>query len=410
MPKHGDSPHEHYLRRRTVAACLSGAVVLGAAAGAYSVYRDHRPLPATAPAAAPTETVSAAPSSPPPPTAEQCASSFPLDFLAGQVLMVGVQGDSLQSQAAVFADYGIGGAIMMTAPASPLDGSIGRFKAAAASHGVQPLVSTDEEGGIVQRFASLGRLPAPQTVAATTSVSAAERAVAAHGRQLKAAGLDMVLGPLADVAPLNGTSPLGSRVFSSDPARVKSYAAAYVDGWRAAGLLPTLKHFPGMGSATGNTDYQSATTPPLSSLKSHDFLAYRGLAATGTAVMVGNQVVPGWSGGPANQSGTVVDYLRSQLGYKDNLLVTDALNAVAITNAKSIPQAVAGSLEAGMDMALLVPPAGTAATRQLAAGSEAALKAAVQQGELPKARLVAAVLHKLAAQHIAACSLAKEFK
>jgi beta-N-acetylhexosaminidase len=343
-------------------------------------------------------------------TQTQCAEKLPVDILAGQVLMVGLPGDQLSKQAAIFRKYHVGGAVIMSSPADPHDGTILAFKQNGGNPGNPLLIATDEEGGIVQRFQDLGTLLAPADVANTYTTAQAEAMVAQHGTKLKAVGIDMVLGPLADVAPAQGTSALGNRVFSSNPDAVGSYAAAYMQGWQAAGLLPTLKHFPGMGSATGNTDFQPATTPPLASLKQRDFLPYVQLASSGTAVMIGNQNVPGWFPGPASLSPVVNAYLRNTLGYQDNLVVTDSLDTAAVASVDSVPTAVVKAIVAGNDMAIIVAPNADSITQNLNLGfirqSELALERAVQSGALSKHQLAVSVARKLTAQHILACSLA----
>lgn len=342
-------------------------------------------------------------------TSLECAEKLPPGELAGQVLMIGLPAIAMTDQASLFKKYHVGGAVIMTSPANPGDGSVLRFKAQASNKGEPLLVATDEEGGIVQRFASLGALPPPAPVAAQYSPAAAEDLIAKHGLRLKAVGIDMVLGPLADVAPEHGDSPLGDRIFSSDPYTVASYDKAYVRGWQRAGLIATLKHFPGLGSATGNTDYQPATTPPLSSLETRDFIPYKSLKSAGTAVMVGAQNVPGWFNGPASLSPVVNRYLRQTLGYKDSLVVTDSLAANAVTSLVSAPEAAASALEAGNDIALIVDPnVGMITTEQNAAiikNAESAIEAAVKNGALSKLRLAQAATHKLSAQRLSACSI-----
>lgn len=407
------------LKERIIAVGMVGTLAMGAVVGVCSAETSLTRKPiieqiqptidsdAMSPAEPPATPLSpGAAVRPPVKNAEQCVASLPVSFLAGQTLMIGIQSEDMSSQAAIFKRYHVGGAVLMDAPSNPYDGSIRRFKKAAGSRGDKVLISTDEEGGEVQRFSSLGVIPAPQQVADTLSPSQAQKLIAHHGVKLKDAGVDMVLGPLADVAPHRGSGTLGDRIFSSNPDVVSAYDRAYVRGWQAAGLLPTLKHFPGMGSASGNTDYQSATTPPLSSLKRRDFVPYKKLAKSGTAVMVGNQNVPGWFRGPASLSPKVDRYLRTTLGYQNNLVVTDALNAAAISQVSSEAHAVVDAIAAGNDMALIVEASNNPGSNaELIKHLEAGLEKAVSGGTIPKQQLVESVLRKLTAQHINACSL-----
>jgi beta-N-acetylhexosaminidase len=376
------------------------AIIILAGAGAFSFY-----WLTIRPQNNPTNTT--AETSQPNLTAEQCVAELPLDFLVGQLLMIGIYANDMLGQATMFSQKNIGGAILMTAPANPYDGGISQFKTSATSLGVPPLISTDEEGGDVQRFAALGALPAPADVATTLTTKDARQLIAQHGAKLKTVGVDMVLGPLADVAPPASNSVLGNRIFSNNPVLTSYYAMAYVRGWQTANLLPTLKHFPGMGSASTNTDYDMATTPPLSYLENNDFTPYRWLSWTGTAVMVGHQNVPGWFDGPASLSPVVNQYLRDTLGYKNNLIITDALNAPAVTNLVAEPQAIVTAITAGNDMALLVEPSSNLATNESFINEvKTALTEAINSGTLPKQQIETSVFRKLSAQQINPCSLA----
>ncbi len=338
-----------------------------------------------------------------------CTLHLSNQFLAGQVLMIGVHAADLQPEAALFKHYDVGGAVIMDSPANPYDGSIGLFKQAGASRGVPLLLATDEEGGNVQRFTSLGILPSAQAAARTLDTAQAQALVTQHGQELRHIGIDIVFGPLADVAPLSGDSPLGDRIFSSDPVVANAYDLAYVHGWEAAGILPTLKHFPGLGSATANTDYAPATTPPLSQLKLRDFIPYSpAMAATGTAVMVGNQVVPGWSGGPASLSKTVDTYLRQTLGFGTNLVVTDSLTAHAITSIASETGAAVRAIAAGNDILVYVlQDTSEQPNSALVSQLSAAINAGLATGHISKMQLATAVSAKLAAQHIDPCTLVR---
>jgi beta-N-acetylhexosaminidase len=328
------------------------------------------------------------------------------------VLMIGLPASQMKDQEPIFNRYNIGGAVLMTSSSNPNDGGILEFKFQSGAQGIPLLIATDEEGGIVQRFKSLGVLPAPYDVAGQFTIAQAQTMIESHGRKLQSVGVDMVLGPLADVAPVNSESPLGSRVFSDDPEIVGEYDLAYINGWKKAGLLATLKHFPGLGSATANTDYQSATTPPLASLAARDFVPYRALASTGAAVMVGSQNVPDWFSGPAVFSPKALNYLRYKLGYKNNLVITDSLAATAVTDVTSVPDAVVKALKAGNDIALIVLPNINTITpiqnEAIIKDAVSVIKKAISEGIITKKQIAQSVVRKLSAQNLSACSITEK--
>lgn len=280
-----------------------------------------------------------------------CIARLPLTEKLGQKLMLGATANTLAADMGPFARHHIGGVVLMDeVPAA-------ETQAFNAKQSIQPLVATDQEGGAVQRYKHEGALPSPQAMAARYLPGEAEQIIEKDDTYLHAQGVNMNLAPLADVAEPSGGSVLGSRVFSSDPKTVALYARVYVEAAQNAGVLPTLKHFPGLGSASGNTDYGPATAPA----SQRDLAPYASLAGTTAAVMVGNQIVPGLTtGAPASLSrAAVTTLLRGKLGYAHNVVVTDSLSAKAIIDTLSEADAVVRAWEAGADEALVVQtPAG----------------------------------------------------
>ena len=70
-------------------------------------------------------------------------------------------------------------------------------------------------------------------------------------------GVDLNLAPVVDlnVNPDNPAVGALHRAFSADPAVVARDAALEIEAHRARGIRTALKHFPGLGSATANTDF-----------------------------------------------------------------------------------------------------------------------------------------------------------
>jgi beta-N-acetylhexosaminidase len=328
-----------------------------------------------------------------------CIEALPLPFRAAQVVMAAVYGDALAASTARVAGMNIGGVILMTWPAGADPAQLAALKATASP---PIMVAVDEEGGTVQRLKSLGVLPSPSKVANSMSPAEAEAMIAAHAKAVRALGIDIVLAPVVDVNPLVGKGPIGSRSFGSDPAIVARYAAAYLDGWESAGILPVLKHFPGHGSASGDSHTGRVTTPPLDQLIARDLVPYTMLAGRHPGVMVGHLEVPGLTDidqKPASLSpSAITGLLRGQLGYADALVFTDALGMDAISTRWSVPDAAVLSLIAGADVVLFASLSDTAPVI-------AAIEAAVGSGALASSRLDQAVGHVLAQKRVDPCTL-----
>jgi beta-N-acetylhexosaminidase len=379
-------------------APVGGASVTVAATELAPAVSTSRPgPPVTDPAVRPPSSPTTNPT-PPPPTPSACLDRLSVRFRAAQVVWPGIQGNRLVADAAWFADLGIGGAMVMTPPPGYDPGAITTFKTAGR---VPLLIATDEEGGRVQRLSGLGPLPPALTVGTTWTIEQTRSAFAAHGAKLKAFGIDIVFGPVVDVAPPGGGGPIGDRLFGSDPNTVTAYANAVSSGWRDAGIVPTLKHFPGHGAATADTHVDAAVTAPLAALEARDLLPYRNLAGQQQAVMVAHLDVPGLTvdgDTPTSLSVAALALLRSRYGYSDALVFTDALEMGAVAARYDLPEAGVRALMAGADVALHNRPYRTPEMID-------ALVVAAESGRLPTARLNDAAGRILRLKGVDPCTL-----
>ncbi|MDA8047888.1 MAG: glycoside hydrolase family 3 protein [Actinomycetota bacterium] len=280
-----------------------------------------------------------------------------------------------------------------------------------------PLVMVDQEGGGVQRLGPpVTQMPWPRQMASTMTPAAVEALARQVGGQMRSLGVDVDLAPVLDLdggPTLSARDADGPRSFSADAATAAAYGAAFRAGMAEAGVLAVVKHFPGLGGASGNTDYGPAATAPYVQLQSAGLVPFEQAIRSGArAVMVANASVPGLSSVPASLSPAVITgLLRQKLGF-GGLVLTDSLSAGAIRAAGyTVPSAAAAAVEAGADMVLFgstLTPSDTAALAPPALGRDtaaivAAMVSAVRSGRLPEARLDQAVLHVLAAQGATVC-------
>jgi beta-N-acetylhexosaminidase len=219
---------------------------------------------------------------------------------------------------------------------------------------------------------------------------------------------------LAPVLDVDGRSvepgeadPDGLRSFGGSPSLVATDGTAFMEGLSDANLTSVLKHFPGLGGASRNTDYGPATTKPWSVLKVTALVPFeKAIAAGAPAVMLSNASVPGLTTLPAGISPAVVRELRQNLGFK-GLLVTDSLSAGAISALHlSAAQAAVKALAAGADL-ILAGSAGTpAAEVTFAKDISRSIVSAVVHGVLARSTLVAAVAQVLATRNTLTCPAA----
>jgi len=252
------------------------------------------------------------------------------------------------------------------------------------------IVSVDQEGGIVTRLGPSHGFPAVASEATIGRESAAAARTWAHGiaATLAANGFNLTFAPVVDL-DVNPTSPaIGAldRSFSVNPDVVVAMATIELAEHRTAGVRTTLKHFPGIGSSTTNTDFGVADV--TKTWTRTELEPFRRLIAAGQAdlVMAGH-VVNGQldANHPASLSKAVVtDLLRGQLGW-DGIIVTDDLQAAAIDAAFGRDEAILLALEAGNDLLLFANQ--QIYDPKLVSRVVKVVTAAVSSGRIPASRI-----------------------
>jgi beta-N-acetylhexosaminidase len=333
-------------------------------------------------------------------------ATWNLPRLAEQTIVIPVEETGVASiRSEVVA--GAGGVILFGSTAPANLGTELHALAAAAPGGIAPLVMTDEEGGDVQRMANLvGSIPSAREMGATMSPSRIQSLATTLAIRMRAAGITMDLAPVLDLDNGQGPNdrdPDGTRSFSLDATITAADADAFAAGLRAGGIVPVVKHFPGLGQASANTDVGPATTLPWTALEHAGLQPFIAAIAAGTpAVMIANASVPGLTTLPASISPELITrVLRDQLGFQ-GLVMTDSLSSGALVDSGySVPQAVLAAIAAGADMVLFTAPAAKVAS--LSESIVATLVAAAGDGRIARTRLESAVAHILTVKHIDLC-------
>jgi len=337
--------------------------------------------------------------------------AWPLQKLADQTIVFPAEeSDVLPAAAAARAGYG--GLILFgsTAPAN-IGTELATVREQEPGH-LGMIVMTDEEGGGVQRMANLvGSMPWAAQMGATMTPAQIESLAESVGRKMLANGVGMDLAPVVDVdgrAVYPGQQdPDGFRSFSGNTSVVSADGVAFMERMIAGGVVPGVKHFPGLGGVSQNTDYGPAWTLPWSTLEKVALPPFEAAIKAGApAIMVSNAMVRDFTTVPAALSARLVTgELRDTLGFK-GLIVTDSLSAGAIADAPlslSVPKAAVEALQAGDDMVLYGSTGSTAGDLAVAASTSDAIVAAVNSGTLPKSELVSAAAQVLAAKRVNLC-------
>ena len=336
-------------------------------------------------------------------------SSWSTARLAAETVVVPVEETDVGA-AAGEVSQGAGGVILFgTSAPTDLGTALGSLeRSVPGRHGL--LVMTDEEGGGIQRMANLvGSLPWPKEMAATLTPAEITSVVSAVARKMSGYGVNMDLAPVVDVDGrdvLPGPSdPDGLRSFSGSTSVVTTDGMAFARGLEQGGVIPVLKHFPGLGGASGNTDVEAAHTLAWSTLEQvalPPFVA--GIAAGVPAIMVSNATVPGLTSLPASLSSAAIEKELVGALHFHGLVVTDSLSAAAISAAGySVPAAAVAALRAGADMTMYTGSSGGPSVSSLFSEIVATIVRAVRRHSLGRGRLVAAATAVLAVRHVRVC-------
>ena len=354
-------------RRAFVRAAVLGA---GGLALAACVAPAISPSPAS-PSPAPTASeppATAAPTAAPTVTALPPAAPEPLRRRIARLLLVGFRGLTVGADdpiARAIAGDGLGGVILFDRDEElgvrnvQSAAQIGRLVAdlRALAQDRELIVAIDQEGGSVTRLSPKYGFPAVASEAAIgrkgeTSVQSWADGIATT---LAGVGINLNFAPVVDLNanPKNPAIGALDRAFSADAAVVGRDAAIEITAHRDKGIKTALKHFPGLGSASTNTDFGVADV--TSTWKDAELDPYRDLLGLGlvdvvmAAHVVNGQIDPA---APASLSrATVTDLLRGHLGW-DGVVVTDDLGAAAITEAFGFEDAIGLALNAGNDLLL----------------------------------------------------------
>ncbi|HET8976148.1 MAG TPA: glycoside hydrolase family 3 N-terminal domain-containing protein [Solirubrobacterales bacterium] len=218
------------------------------------------------------------------------------------------------------------------------------------------IVSVDQEGGLVKRLP--GPPQASAAVMGARGPAFARGQGEATGASLAAAGINVDLAPVLDVARPGGFIADQRRAFGSKPGRVARAGTAFAEGLQAAGVAATAKHFPGLGATADNTDLRpSSIRLGAGTLRRVDERPYESFAAAGgRLVMVSSARYPRLGAGmlPASQSRRITTgELRGRLGFT-GVSITDSLETPGARGGSGDAKVAVRAAAAGSDLLLYV--------------------------------------------------------
>ena len=328
----------------------------------------------------------------------------------GQLLMFGFPGTQLGQEALqLIEEYKAGNVVLFAhnltdaAQMRSLCEDVRRRIEAAC--GAAPIISIDQEGGVVARLPQDAvSFPSAMAVAATGDVHNAYEAAFDTARELAALGVNCNLAPVVDVNTNAANPVIGVRAYGSRPQRVSDFAREVIRGHVQAGVMPVAKHFPGHG----DTDVDSHLGLPLvkksmEELKACELVPYRdAIAQDVPAIMAAHILFPALEKEdlPASMSRAILQgLLRGEMGFA-GLVVSDCLEMGAIQDHYGTPEGFVAALKAGVDLACI------SHTPSLALRALDLAYEAVRDGSLPMERVDEAVERVMRAKRRFVCAQA----
>jgi beta-N-acetylhexosaminidase len=219
------------------------------------------------------------------------------------------------------------------------------------------LISVDQEGGMVSRLGPAAGYPerlSPEALGEKNDPAETAKDAEETAQDLRESGINLNLAPVVDLNlnPEGLIAKLG-RSFGADPDLVYRHARVFIQAHRGKGVLTTLKHFPGKGSAGADTHFDLADV--TSSYRDQELIPFSRLIKEGLAdlVMTSHLNHRGWDEKyPATLSPKVLGgMLRERMGYQ-GVIISDDLLMEAIVKQFTLEEACVLAVQAGVDILL----------------------------------------------------------
>ena len=215
-------------------------------------------------------------------------------------------------------------------------------------------VFIDQEGGRVARMGPPHWREWMPALAETEKIAGSvDRALWLRYRliaaELRAVGIDGNCAPLCDIAEAATHPVLRNRCYGTNPEDVARHGRAVAEGCLHGGVLPVLKHIPGLGRARLDTHLElPRVAASEDELAAHDFAPFTALSDLPLG-MSSHIVFAAIDGQPTTTSRKMIDLIRDQIGFH-GLLMTDDISMEALSG--TVADRGRAALNAGCDVVL----------------------------------------------------------
>ena len=285
-------------------------------------------------------------------------SSSDLRRGAGQLLIIGFDGTEMSpGLAALLTRVQPGGVILFARNITGGEQTYKLLKDCQACVSTPLFTAVDMEGGQVDRFRNVtGPTPSAADVFATGDRKLFRKHGKVIGESCRTLGFNTDFAPVVDLAFKASKTVMSSRAVSADPKQAVLYAREFLNGLRAANVIGSAKHFPGLGEANLDTHHElPSIDKSWEKLWAEDLYPFRTLRRELPMVVIGHANYPAITRdqGPASLSRKwITGVLRKKIGYR-GLVVSDDLEMGGVLKAAPIEQAAVEHIRAGGDLCLI---------------------------------------------------------
>jgi beta-N-acetylhexosaminidase len=289
-----------------------------------------------------------------------------LEEKVGQVMMVHFHGETANEEAKMLLEHTHAGGILYyqwanglnnPAQVQELSRSLQQMNADCGSE-IPLFIGIDQEGGSVCRLKNgFTHMPSQNTIAETYSEEKAQELYYNVAAELIGVGINMNFSPVVDINSMadNSLKYMFKRTFGNDPETVTKYARAALLGYKKAGLISTLKHFPGIGDTTVDSH---ADLPILlksfEDLQLRELYPYIQLANEADVMMTAHLLVPALDPvNPSTLSSATLKFLREEIGFNGVIISDSLLMKGILASGITVDEAAICAFNAGCDLLML---------------------------------------------------------
>lgn len=285
-----------------------------------------------------------------------------IDEKIAQMLIVYYIGDEYDENLSnIIKEVKPGGFILMSDNITTYDRTLNFVKGMQNDSDIPMIISTDEEGGSVQRIKgirdiSVTDIPYMYYLGQTKDKNLAYKVGEIIANELRTIGVNLTYAPVMDIYSNPNNTVIGKRSFGSDPNTVYDMATSLKNGIEDNLVNTCIKHFPGHGDTETDSHFETPIiNKTLDELENSDLLPFIKSINDTNMIMVGHIALPKITNSsiPASLSKEIVtDLLKNKYNYK-GLVITDALNMRSLTDNYSDKEIYTMAINAGVDLLLM---------------------------------------------------------